>query len=1035
VFVCVMNGFFRLTALWFLGTIVWLNIFSIANIKDHYYISHGGVVLNEEMPAFVLSVQATLVCLRVVGALFVGMRLVNIPHKAPDAEQASIDTSYQWCTFNSCFLFIVATSCSTSASYMFFTDKLIFSGLVTSQQLATALRISMVLGKTFFLVMSTVTVALNLSRPGTNMVLRDKPWHFNVVGLLDASVFALSIVTTVYTTVNMHPWLNIMRNEHANNFLSARATEYTLDILIEFVFGVVCLTITLAAYFVPAKLNERTAVAMSATFRLLVMGVYTSCTSSWNLYEVHMLDGPSSTTPTLVLFPLAYFLAVSVVGFAYNCATVTVSDGITNTRSTVRLIALRTFHRSGAVIMWRLGTSLCILAITLSALSAPAHWMTLDIQAGTVPKNIGHVAEKIEGTLVNGTKKAFHILKKLDPCRWGLDNNDLLKDDLQIKVQYGKVPAMSRAYKLSEHVFGRETGDPKNPHNTKDKQGFRCKTDASTDCQFMQELHQNVTQTRIDKREFVQQTASFKEFDQMQEIEDFTSSSTYDLALRSCHAKECSIVLGVALAAEAAILGSDFLWFLGPAEGAVSNGAWFTQMSNRVGHTIVKYGSKLASFVKGMAERVIQMAPMFKTLRRMSKLSGYVFLTPGIETLLVYAPMLLVGGFCILIGLFERQASGDVKNDLTVAATFLLPMVLVCWVVFLFFIEFPTIVETLCKGLPSALIQITVVRSHTMVVMQFSFGLLAFGSIFLFISGVLTALEDVTARVRATRNQLIAPFKHAATRLYRKVTNTDANVYTGASQVVTSPLLSRADKSWLQAFSISSINIALLIIGITYSYKFMDFRYGPTDSFIKFISSLHAHASTHSSADSVHQETESGLCGLVGKAVEAAINEVQKDLTAVFEAITTQMGHFLEVIGEFLGVAKLFNQIGRISLIAVEDLWGVFEIVFTMAVPVINTVLLLAGALIKGYHDRRGTESDHAIQAILSLIKALIYSNVMMLVAITQLMSTIRSLDLYLFYIEFAAGPILYFGIIGTSLNVLSVASLALDEVYPLRKS
>jgi hypothetical protein len=1030
-----MNGFFRLTSLWFLGTIVWLNIFSIANIKDHYYISHGGVVLNDEMPAFVLSVQATLVYLRVAGALFVGMRLVNVPHKAPDAEQASIDTSYQWCTFNACFLFIVATSSSTSASYMFFTEKLVFSGLLTSQQLATALRISMVLGKTFFLVMSTVTVALNLSRSGTNTVLRNKPWHYNVVGLLDASVFALSIVTTVYTTVKMHPWLNIMRNEHANNFLSARATEYTLDIIIEFVFGVVCLTITLAAYFVPAKLNERTAVAMSATFRLLVMGLYTSCTSSWNLYEAHMLDGPSSTTPPLVIFPLAYFLVVTVVGFAYNYATVTVSDAVTNTKNTVRLFALRTFHRSGAVIMWRLGTSLCIISITLSALCAPAHWMTLDVQAGTVPKNVAHVAENIETTLVTGTKKAFSILKKIDPCRWGLDNNDVLKDDLHIKVQYGKEPVRSRAYKLSEHVFGRESLDPKNPHNTKDKQGFRCKTDASTDCQFMQELHHNVTQTRIDKRDFVQQTASFKEFDQMQEIEDFSSSSTYDLALRSCHAKECSIVLGVALAAEAAILGSDFLWFLGPAEGAVSNGAWFTQMGNRVGHTIVKYGSKLASFVKGMAERLIEMRPMFKILRRMGKLSGYVFLTPGTETIMLYAPMLFVGVFCILIGLFERQASGNVNTDLAVAATFLLPLVLVSWVGFLSFVEFPTIVETLCKGLPSALIQVTVVRSHTMMVMQYSFGLLAFGSTFLFISGVLTALEDVTARVRATRNQLIAPFKHAATRLYRKVTTTDAIVYTDASQAVTSPQLPRADKSWLQAFFISSINIALLIIGIAYSYKFMDFRYGPTDEFLNFISSLHAHATTHTSADSMHQETESGLCGLVGMAVGAAINEIQQELTVVFEAITKSMGHFIEVIGDFLGVAKLFNQIGRISLVAVEDLWGSFEVVFTMAVPVINTLLLFAGSFIKGYHDRRGTESDHAMSAILSLIKTLTYSNVMALVMITQLMTSVKSIDLYLFYIEFAAGPMFYLGVLGTALNILSVASIGLDEAYPLKKS
>jgi hypothetical protein len=1030
-----MLPLFRLVLFFFAGTIGVYNLYNLRKITDNAYLTEDGFVDVGQVPNFYVLVEMVVYGYRMLFSFLVMLRLVQVPTRAPTAEQQDVDDGHIWSTFMAILMVTLGTNTDRSLGFDLHRggdgEDPAAHGFNFSTNVAhTVASVTFASSRLVCLFWGITQVVVNLSSPGTWNYDKAIPWHRWLVGYMDISVFALGVIYTCIDVYRMHPSSLDIKDETVLDFLDSWTLEFYIGQAAELALGLVGMVVTFYAYFMyDSKVGGKTAVSLSQGFRVVALGLYTSASATWHAHNMEVYRGETGVT-LYAATPLAYFLVVSGISVLYKLFCCNIVVALRDAAYTGELVMVRLFHTSGAVLFWRMGHSLCMFAFVHALFLATSEWIHVDIRPGTAISNVEHVVFKVEEDILAGGRAAFNVLKAMDPCRWSIDKNDpttQLNEDITYGYDMEGINR-TRSFNLKDH-------------DAASKIDCRCKEGRQCDCDLMHAIRDNLTVTRGHKDRFIQNSA-VGEIDHMDSLDHFTDDKAYDEALRHCHSIECDIVLGAAIAAETALLGSDFLFIFGPLEGAVADAAWFAQQANRIGHNIIKFGMRLAKTVKGLVVRVRRMGPMIETFKFLSKLETVVHFSPDVGQLVVLLPIVAQGLFSIMVAMFKRDNINTVAGEVGIILRVYVPLVLVSWVTVALIFTVPPIVERVVKEIPPSIVRSTIKETHSMALMKYAYVVNAVGSSFVLLGAILTAL----GKLRRVGNRILRLAREPANYIYRKFVGPGRRgragwVDTRASPgYVGPPLRPRGgrwvDPGWFQAFVISAATWALLAISLSEGYHLIKFYYGPTDMFIGTLSSLRAHATVHEHSGDVAQVSREGLCGLIGEGVKVAIKEGVKELEAVFGALEVTLGHFLGAIEEFLGLTSLVDTLGRIPMDSIFDGgWRAVEIMLALGVPLANTLIFGYVALAKAYYDNKGRPEDGEELAsfCFTLAELLLYYNVGMLIMVHQVYNMLSTADFKIFHVGLNMGHLFPMGAIAILLNGLSMVGIVVTNLYPLK--
>lgn len=1028
----------RLFLFFFAGCLTVVNLYHIERIFDNQYITENGLEKQSDVSHFYMLAEFTIFTLRTFFGFMVMIRLIQVPTKAPNSEQQGIDDGVIWSTF----MAIMLTSLGTNTYHNLWYET--FRGIYLEEPHSYGLNFSssnghaaaravVTIAKFVALLWGTTQVIINTGRPDTFKFDRNISWHKWFIGLLDCSVFLLGMVYNIYNAVVMHPQSISVKNESVQQFLTSWQTEFYLFQATEFTMGTIGLFLTFYAYFMyEAKASPVTVIALSHGYRLVFLGLFTSASATWHAHCMEVYQHGSS--PGVTIFasaPLVYFLVVSVITTIYRVGSSDLVRVLRDTANMSALMGVRIFHLSGSVLFWRLGNAFCIFAMIHVLVLGFSEWIHVVVRPGTVVTNVEHVVFVVEDEILDAGESAFNVLKELDPCRWSIDDNDhttQLNED--ITYSYG-VNGINR-----ERNFNLKNVDASSNINC------QCQPGKSCDCDMMNAIRDNLTFTKNIKSGFIN-NGDVGQIDQIDKLEDFTEDKDYAAELQKCHNIECDVVLGAAIAAETALLGSDFLWIFGPAESVVADAAWFAQQANRIGHNVIKYGYRLAKTVTGLVKRVASMKPMIETFKFLSRLETVVHFTPGFGELLVMAPIIIQGLFSIIVGMFKRENVNTAIMEVTLVTKTYIPMTLVSWSMTALVFALPPLVERIIKTIPEAIIRSTIKETHSIMMLRYVFILGATGSTFVLLSSVLTALD----KVRQSGNRFLKLAREPANALFGRKTGARRAGYeigttdgpgsgTKTWYSVFSSLYDYVDEGWFHAFLTSCSILVLLAVAIHSSAYLLAFHYGPTDMFIGTLGSLRAHATIHGHSSDVAQVSREGLCGLIGKGVEAAIKEAVKEMETIFGTLEKSLEHFVGAIEQFLGLTNLFDKLGRVGMNIFDDTWYLIEYGLAFGVPIVNMLIFGFVSFAKKYYIKKGREEDAQYLAdfCLSLTETLLYYNIVMLIMVHQVYGILRNADFKLFYIGMDTGMLFSMAVAAIIINGLSIGGITITDIYPLRR-
>ena len=1024
----------RLFLFFLAGSLGAINLYSIERIFDNYYITEDGFLKMENVPTFFYLIEFVVYFMRTLFCFLVLIRLIQVPTKAPNKEQQDIDDGYIWCTALAILMLSLGTNTDHDIGFETYlgsnSDTPHHHGFnLASRGAHTTARVISVVAKLICIIWGITQVIINTAKPGTFKFNRGYiPWHRWLMGLMDCSVFMVGNAYVIYNVYEMHPSSLKMKDSKVGEFLSTWNIEFYLFQFTEFALGSIGVAITFYSYFMyDAKASDKTVIAFSHGYRVLILGLYTSSSATWHAHSMEIYkNGKPDNVTIFAASPFVYFVIVSIITTVYKFTTKEVVRNLKDAANIFALTGVRLFHLSSSVLFWRLGHALCIFAMIHMLLLGFSEWVHVEVTPGTAVGTLD-VAWTLENDIVHAGEKAFDVLKGLDPCRWSIHDNDdatQLNEDITYSYSFPG-PDNSTAKTKSFNIKN------VNKINCKCTEGQYC------DCDTINAVKRNLTWSRSLKESFINSN-DIAQIDDISKLEEFTEDKTYAEKLQRCHSIECDIVLGTAIAAETALLGSDFLSIFGPDGGSLADAAWFAQQANRIGHNVIKYGIKLAKTVTGLVKRVRQMKPMIETFKFLAGLDTVVHFSPDIGQIFLALPVVLLGLFSIATSLVKRENVNTVVTELALVTKSYIPLTLVSWSMTGLVYAIPPLVERIIKAIPKAIIQSKIKETYSLTLLRYVFVISAVGATFIMLSSALASFS----KLRQSGNKFLKLMRKPLNNFFgRGSTRGSAEVNADGVQKVSflgrvRATLALADSAWMQAFLISAVVFVIMGYAIINNYYLLGFHYGPTNRFISTLGSLRAHATLHGHSSEVAEVSREGLCGLIGKGVEAAIKESVKEMEKLFGDLESVLETFFGSIEEFLGLATLFDKFGKISMEIFDNSWLVIEFFIAFALPTFNTLIMLYVAFAKSHFERKLKYDDAEYVESFSkgIIEVLIYYNIILLVMVHQAYNMLGNVDFKLFFISMETGPLFPASAMCLLMNTLSILSLYIESIYPAKK-
>jgi hypothetical protein len=485
--------------------------------------------------------------------------------------------------------------------------------------------------------------------------------------------------------------------------------------------------------------------------------------------------------------------------------------------------------------------------------------------------------------------------------------------------------------------------------------------------------------------------------------------------MKQCHSTECEIVLGVAIAAEASLLAGDaFSWIPGVG-GAVDTAAWFAQMGNRIGHNVITFTLRVAKMLSGLVNKLKFLKPLVTLLSDLAGLNFVVSYRMSLDMLLVYVPIIINGFLCILIGFWRRENVHKIFQTYSVIITFYVPlMALNVSMVGLMYL-FPVVVSQVCNIIPKSVMIVTSHEHVGFTLLRTAYIISTVGTFVLLLSSLMDDAYYMRRKVKVIRDFFRLPFKKKADNGDPAKTGFAVDDY--------------VNNGWFQAFFISSPIFILFAMSYHYDWEFVNVEYGPSGQLLKVVNAFHGHTNLLRDVKS-HNEwvDENSLCGLIGKAVDAAIHEVIKVLGTIGKDLEISLEKFLDSVFDFSHIISTFENTGKKAVDILEDTWNVAEKTLVLIVPVGITIMLFIMSILLPHVKKENKSEIKKIATQIAMIG--IYYNIALIVMMQQLFSTISNMKLHVFYFQFTAGPLVAIGFIASALNAMSVFSLFVEKIY-----
>lgn len=1010
-----LGPFFRMV-IFFTFTVLGLTSASkLTDITNEKYYSYTDGGLKEIFTGSYELIHVTSVFITIFQTLtcfYCGMKVIHIPHE-PYKKKVSLYDKYIWHSHEAIFLLVASGINSNVLAERLFDNKLFVTiykdnteedNFMTDERFHNMVKYFFIVTRFFLLALGCSFILFNLIIKGNNRLLRDRPKGLEwAVHILPTFLFMTHIYYGVVHFAELYPEsLKKQFKTETPDIVKNRHLEFVLenvgDVFLSFI-GLI-----LVWFY---DIGQRNHLASTLLFNTVIMGFVGTCISMRNAYSVHYLHGDDN----IYWIPLLIYSAVVTGVVAVN------SIRFNSIRESLIDYA-KTFYiavggnKSPEVILWRIGITLGIAAFFLALISTQGQWFTFDVKSGSVPNKTVHMVTTALSDIEELGEKTFGVLKKLDPCRWntGTGSNPNINDD----ISYNYPPEFGPRPDIPPSDFSLKNRDIQN-------MDCKCKSSSSDKkcpCNYVNNIKDHVSNKRQQQQDLAESSEIAQLHDQYTSFKEMNEDSNYLESMKHCHSLECDAVLGVATFAEATIIAQGLMSFFAPgAEVAAADGfAWFSQMGNRVAHGIITFAKKSAKFLTGLVKKLGYLKPLITLLE---EIAGYKFKTSfqfSMDLLLVYVPLIVNGFLCILIGFWRRENVHKMFQTYGVIVTFYVPlMVLNLSMVGLMYI-FPVIVRDICKVIPREIMVVKPDEHVGFSLLRVSYIVSTAGAFVLLLSSLLDDAYYIRKKAKVLRNLVKGTFKRNP-KSNSGAAETGINIY------------DYIDNGWLQAFIISSPILILFSLSYHYDWKFINFRYGPSGPLLSVTNSFHGHTNLIRDVDhSKDWVDENSLCGLIGKAIEAAIGAVLTDIGQFIVNVGKKLETMIDGVLHFSAIISEFENEGRKVVHVIEDTWGILEKTLVLIVPLMVVVLLFLTTIFLPRVKK--DERDEVQRTAKQLTLIGIYYNIALMVMIQQLFSTVSNLKLHVFYFEFHAGPLLPIGFIASGLNALSLFSLYVESIY-----
>lgn len=1015
---------------------------------------------------------------RCIASFIVMMKLIQYPHdvmkdkKGDEVEDHEIqkveDQSYVWDTFFAFLMMIVGTTNSNEFIFELFSSKLFHSihdiTLEGNTQVIDTnmtvffhqfLRYAFIITKVICTLVGFIFFVINTCKRNTFN------WKFPGIGemilfTLEVVVFVLGIIITFIYGFTMSPTnFNFSDDLTFNEFLETRITEFSFEVLNDSILSFSCIMLVVFFYFTKNKvLIQKNKLIFSFPLRTIFLGLYTTTLSCWQMLSFHYSGLHSKMNDWEILLPLIVYLVsvmfVIVLQVIYELENTDSTNGIKKAFfDFMSDLGMMLGHKSFAIIFWRIGIVFGIVSTILIVVSYNGAWFRLKIHSGTIPSRVLSSIEIVEDAIVNVADDAFNAMKKLDPCRWDPatgdsdDINSQNKNEITYTHSLIKSDGTVDNSTQSTHTLNLKQSSVTN-FDLKDS-NF-CKS-TSSDGGTCNKLNEHVKGINNHKRKtygkFVNDE-TFKNFYDHQSFHTFEdTNSEYEKKIASCHNDVCETIFFTAIGFQAMMAASDIvgmLPFVGEAEEtAVEWTVWFGQIANRVFHGTVSFGKTIYHFIRGLGSKIKTLGKMFESMTKFIKIaakSENSFVKMSVDTYVIYTPSILFGGVCFLLGFWKRDNTKTPVKNVTNLTLFFLPLLFANVMMTVMMFVFPYIVTEIFKVLPKELIVVFMNVETPFRIARLAFVFSSLGILFIVTSIVLDLYEKVLPTYKRVRRGI--------KRIMKEIL--PGRIFTGGyvqgvsqSKLIENggPCNNYLDVNWCQGFFISSLCFLFIFFIFVQNLNLIDFRYGPSGDMIKIMEGFDSHAHVLAHSKRSKDDVEAFTCGLVGKALEKIIDFAIDVIKNGLESIVEHLENLLESIKIIKEVMSAVEHTGSFLVEIFDETWRTAEKLLVMIIPFVNTFLFALGAYISAKKNRiPDTETKEDLVQIESMIfKAigvLAIHNIVFILMLQQLFSSVKEINLFLFYFEAKIGIMSTYALISSGLNLLGLMNIYISNMYPL---
>lgn len=1003
-----LGPFFRI-AIFFTFTILGLTAASTFSdvLEEKFYTDGGLKRVSTTGYDSVHIVNIIISLFQVITCFYCGMKVVHVPHQ-PYKKDIPLTDKYIWDSHEAIFLLVAAGINSNVLVEKLFNNNLFETiykdnpngSFMTDEKFHSMIKYMFIVTRFFLLTLGVCFIGFNFFIKGRNRLLQDNPkgieWGIHVI---PSFLFLSHVYYSIVHFVELHPQSLI---KYYNNEPPDVVNNRHLEFLLENIGDLFLSIIGLALVWV-SDITSRNHLASTILFNTMIMGAYGTCVAVRNAYTIHYLHGDDNLYYVpIILYASAIVGVIVINSIKYNSIKSSLLDYI------------KTFYvamggnKAPEELLWKIGITMVIAGLFLAGISSQAQWFTFDIQPGSLPNQTFHVLNTTVSKLENFGDKVFGTIKKIDPCRWGHQDHDP-SPNITTNITYNYNP------------FQQPPNIPSSSFDVQqyDISGMNCNCNnhvhggSDCPCKYIDQIKdKNVTKARTKQSNVFESSELAKVHNQYTHFYQMENDTNFIDSIKECHAIECDIVLGVAIAAEVSLYAGDALSWIPFIGAAVDTAAWFAELGNRVGHNVVKYAIKAGRWLTGLGKKILFFKPLVLLLKDLAELKFIVSYHFSMDLLIVYVPLIITGFTGILIGFWRRENVHKAFQSFSIVVSFFVPIMILNFTMVGLMFMFPTIVEDICKEIPHFVMIVTPKEHIGFSLLRVSYIITAIGSFILVLSSLLDDAYIMRKKTFALREFFKHPF-----RKNNSTARTGVNVY------------DHIDSGWWQAFIISAPVIIMFYYAYVNDLQFLNYQYGPSGPLLKAVNAFHGHPTMLQ--ESTHIDdwvNENSLCGLVGKAIESIIGFVINEVASITKEILSTLETFADSVLHFSDIITTFEDAGKKVLHIFDESWKFFEKTLVLIVPLFTTILILLVTFIIPRTTKE--HKEEATRTIRQIILIGIYYNVALMVMMQQLFSTISNMNLHVFYFEFKAGPLMPLGMIATGLNALSLFSLYVENVY-----